>query len=299
MFFIGMNFFTPSMGTSIKKRRRIFSKFDKLGKVGYYVGGMFATAVIQSSDASVMLAMNLADENVWEKSKSLAFSFGARLGTTITALLATLTEVGISSFLMSIALVFALFCPKKRPNLKAVFLGFGLFFLGLYLLKQGVLECEELFSPIFAKTGNNLILFIIGLLFTAVIQSSSATSSILVILTASGMMNLSSSIFVYLGATVGTTATPLIASVKLKEKGRYVAVVYSLSAFLTGVLALVVCAFARERVCLCLTKIPQNFRLAVFGIVYSFLSSVISLVLQRPLEFSVQKLLVLKSRKSS
>lgn len=299
LFFIGMNFFTLSLGDVLKRRKIVQTKLDKFGRLGFFVGGVLSTAVIQSSDASVILSMSLADDGVLEKSKALAFSFGARLGTMFTILLASLQETGLSSLLMSIALVIALFCSKKRPNVKSALLGFALFFLGLHFLKEGVLSSETIISPIFAKTGNSFLLFFIGLLFTALIQSSSATSSILVILTASGILNFYSSIFLFLGATVGTTATPLIASMKTKEKGKFIALAFSLSALLTALCALVICHFARENVDLFLTKTPQSLRLAVFGILYSFFSSVLSLIMQKPLEFSVEKLTERKMKRNA
>lgn len=283
LFFVGMNFFSLGVGNSIKKRKDFLHKLDKFGQIGYFIGGVFTTAVIQSSDATTILSMNLAEDNVLDKSKALALSFGGRIGTTITALLASLGEVGISSFIIGITLPLALFCPKKRPNIKNALLGFGLFFVGLFLLKQGTLETESLISPLFSKTGNNILLFLIGLLFTAVIQSSSATSSILVILTSCGMMDFSSAMFVYLGATVGTTATPLIASIKAGQEAKFIARLYSFSAFLTGIIGLVAGNFVKDYIIDLITKIPKSLQLALFGIIYSSISSVLSMIMQKPL----------------
>ncbi len=284
LFFVGMNFFSLGVGNSIKKRRNLIYKVDKAGRVGYYLSGVFVTAVIQSSDATTILSMSLADEDVIDKSKALSISFGARLGTTVTALLATLSEFGVSSLIIGITIPLAFLFPKRRPNVKNALLGFGLFFVGLSLLKSGTNGTEAFISNLFANTGNYVVLFLIGILFTAVIQSSSATSSILVILTSAELMDIRCAFFVYLGATIGTTATPLLASLKMGKNAKNIAYVYAFSALLTGIVSMIVCNFVVDDISQALAKIPKGVQLAIFGIVYSLISSVVCLILQTPLE---------------
>lgn len=289
LFFWGMKFFSLGVGNSVKRRKNMLTKLDKFGRVGYFFGGVFTTAIIQSSDATTILSMNLADEEIMDKSKALALSFGARVGTTITAFLATLGEIGISSIIIGLSLPLGLLCPKKHPNVKNAFLGFGLFFVGLSLLKQGTAESEILISSLFSNTGNYILLFFIGLLFTAVIQSSSATSSLLVILTSAEIMDIRCAFFVYLGATIGTTATPLLASFKMGKDAKYIASGYSISAFIIGIISLVIGNFIVDDILMIMLSIPQSLRLALFGMVYSFISSIVSLILQSIIEYLSQK----------
>lgn len=297
LFFFGMNFFSSGVGNMVKKRKRLLTKLDAFGRFGYYLGGVFTTAIIQSSDATTILAMNLSDENVIDKSKALSLSFGARLGTTITALLATLSELNISTIFIGITLPMALLFPKKRPNVKSALLGFGLFFSGLLLLKLGTAETESYIKMIFSHTGSNFLLFLLGLLVTAIFQSSSATSSVLVILTSSGVIDIQSALFVYLGATIGTTVTPILVSIKLKDTAKFIAQAYSLSALVIGLISMVVFNFCIDQAVLIITKIPNSLRLATFGIFYSFISSILSLLLQKPFEWVSGKIVDLISIK--
>lgn len=295
LFFLGMNFFSNGVGNMVKKRKHLLTKLDALGRFGYYLGGVFSTAIIQSSDATTILAMNLSEENVIDKSKALSLSFGARLGTTITALLATLSELNISTIFIGITLPLALLFPKKRPNVKSALLGFGLFFSGLLLLKLGTAESENYIKMIFSHTGSSFLLFLLGLLITAIFQSSSATSSILVILTATGVIDIQSALFVYIGATVGTTATPIIVSIKLNDSAKFIAQAYSLSALVIGLISMSVFNFCVDRAVSIIAKIPNSLQLATFGIFYSFISSIISLLLQKPFEWISGKIIDLMS----
>lgn len=290
LFFVGMNFFAVGVGNSVKKRRFILGKFDKLGIFGYYLGGVLTTAVIQSSDATTILAMNLAEDGVLSKSKALALSFGARLGTVVTALFATLGEFSFSCLVVGFILPCALLCPKRHPNVKNALLGFGLFFVGLFLLRSGTTATQDVLGKLFANTGNYVLLFFIGLLFTAVIQSSSATSSLLVILTSAEIIDIRCAFFVYLGATIGTTATPLLASLKMGKSAKFIAGGYSLSSVFTGTVTLLICNFIVDNIFEIITKVPKSFQLILFGTVYSFLSSVVSLILQKPVEYLSQKI---------
>lgn len=284
MFFWGMKYFSSGIG-SIVGSKGIFTKNKKpLKKGGYYLVGVVTTAIIQSSDATTILSMNMAKDKLVTKENALSIALGARLGTTITALIASLGKFQISPIILSISLAVSLLLPKERKLAKESLLGLGLFFGGLTILDFGVDMVNGSLQALFQGQSSFFLLFVMGLLITAIFQSSSAVTSVLAILTASNSIGIEKAIFVLLGATIGTTATPLLASIKMDSVSKYIAVTYVLMTFLIGVVGFIICRIFVKPIVGLLSIIPNTLQLAVFGIIYGFISSFCCLLLQMPLE---------------
>ncbi len=284
MFFWGMKYFSSGVG-SIVGSKGIFTKNKKpLKKGGYYLVGVVTTAIIQSSDATTILSMNMAKDKLVTKENALSIALGARLGTTITALIASLGKFQISPIILSISLAVSLLLPKERKLAKESLLGLGLFFGGLTILDFGVDMVNGSLQALFQGQSSFFLLFVMGLLITAIFQSSSAVTSVLAILTAANSIGIEKAIFVLLGATIGTTATPLLASIKMDSVSKYIAVTYVLMTFLIGVVGFIICRIFVKPIVGLLSIIPNTLQLAVFGIIYGFISSFCCLLLQTPLE---------------
>lgn len=296
MFFWGMKYFSSGVG-SIVGTKKIFSKNKKpLNKGGYYLVGVVTTAIIQSSDATTILSMNMAKDGHVTRENALSIALGARLGTTVTALIASLGELQISPIILSISLALSLFLPKKMKLAKESLLGLGLFFGGLTILDYGVDAVNSRLQALFQGESSFFLLFVMGLLITAIFQSSSAVSSVLAVLTAANSIAIENAIFVLLGATIGTTATPLLASIKMDSVSKYIASAYVFMTFLAGLVGFIVCRILIKPLIGFLTIIPNTLRLAVFGIIYGFISSFCCLLLQKPLEKLFNKLTSLFKR---
>jgi len=196
--------------------RSIFEKISASPWRGLLIG-VVVTSIVQSSSAVTVLVVGFVNAGLLTLEGSLGIIFGANIGTTITAQLVAfkLTVIAPYFLLLGFLLVFA----GKRKYIKyigeAVF-GFGMLFLGLNLMDSSLIALRNWapFSNAMINMGKNPILGIItGAAVTAIIQSSSVTTSTVVALASKGAIPLNSAIPIILGANIGTCVTALLASI--------------------------------------------------------------------------------------
>ena len=188
------------------------------------ITGFIITALIQSSSASIVMVVSFVNAGLVSLAQSMAVIFGANVGTTFTAWMLTLFgfKVDISAYaipLMSIAIIM-LFSNKNRTKSMGEFLmGFALLFLGLDMISNYVPDLQNnpqmfQFLQSYAAMGftSVLIFFTVGLLVTMIIQSSAATFAITLIMFSRGWIDFNLACALVLGSAVGTTITPILAS---------------------------------------------------------------------------------------
>lgn len=186
--------------------------------------GFLITALIQSSSASIVMVVSFVNAGLVTLAQSMAVIFGANVGTTFTAWMLTLFgfKVDISAYaipLMSIAVIM-LFSSKSRTKSMGEFLiGFALLFLGLDMISNYVPDLQsnpEMFAFLqrYAALGfkSVLIFFGVGCIVTMIIQSSAATFAITLIMFSRGWVDFDLACALVLGSAVGTTITPILAS---------------------------------------------------------------------------------------
>jgi len=186
--------------------------------------GFIITALIQSSSASIVMVVSFVNAGLMSLSQSMAVIFGANVGTTFTAWIISLFgfKVDVSAFavpLMAFA-VPLLFSSKNRTKSIGEFLiGFALLFLGLNMISQYVPDLQsnpEMFAFLrhYASLGfgSVVIFMLVGLVVTMIIQSSAATFAICLIMFSKGWIDFDLACAIVLGSAIGTTITPLLAS---------------------------------------------------------------------------------------
>ena len=196
--------------------RSIFEKISASPWRGLLIG-VVVTSIVQSSSAVTVLVVGFVNAGLLTLEGSLGIIFGANIGTTITAQLVAfkLTVIAPYFLLLGFLLVFA----GKRKYIKYIgeaMFGFGMLFLGLNLMDSSLIALRNWtpFSNAMINMGKNPILGIItGAAVTAIIQSSSVTTSTVVALASKGAMPLNSAIPIILGANIGTCVTALLASI--------------------------------------------------------------------------------------
>lgn len=188
------------------------------------VTGVFITAFIQSSSASIVLVVSFVNAGMMTLNQSLAVIFGANLGTTFTTWIISLLgfKVEISAFavpLMALATPLLFSKDGKRKSFGEFVFGFALLFLGLSMISDYVPDLQknpEMFASLqqYASMGfgSILVFFLVGLLVTCIIQSSDATFAICLVMFAKGWVDFDLACAIVLGASLGTTITPLLAS---------------------------------------------------------------------------------------
>ena len=178
--------------------------------------GAFITAVIQSSSVTTVLVVGFITAGLMTLSQSVGVIMGANIGTTITAQLIAFKVTKIALLLVTIG--FAVLFTARRQRTKQIgtaIMGVGLIFFGMQLMSQAT---EPLRSyPTFVNAMSNLnasiAAVLVGAGFTALIQSSAATTGLVIVLASQGLITLDTSIAIVFGANVGTCVTALLASI--------------------------------------------------------------------------------------
>lgn len=203
--------------------------------------GAFATMVIQSSSATNVMLVSFVNSKLMKFRQTIPIMLGAAIGTTITAQLIAFKLTDYSLLLLAVGFFMVSFSKKEQFNhIGETILGFGLLFFGMYIMSEAMypLRSYEPFIQLLLQLRNPLLGILVGTLFTALIQSSSAFVGIMIILGSQGLLSLEASIPLLFGSNIGTAMTAILASIKTDREARKVA--YALTLFkVTGVLIFV------------------------------------------------------------
>jgi phosphate:Na+ symporter len=231
LFLYGMDVMTQALKSAAGDYMK-----DILGKLtrNRFVGvgmGAFVTAIIQSSSVTTVLLVGFISAGLMSMSQSVAVIIGANIGTTITAQILAFKVTKIA--LPIIAAGFLLSFTAKSNNWKQVgmiMLGLGLVFYGMSIMSEALnpLRSFEPFIQFMVSMKNPLLGALVGAMFTAVVQSSSATTGILIVMASQGLIGLESAIAIALGANIGTCVTAVLASIGKPREAVRAAVVHTL-----------------------------------------------------------------------
>ena len=213
------------------KLKDVFNKISSNRFAGIAVGAG-VTAVIQSSSATTVMVVGFVNAGVMTLRQATAIIMGANIGTTITAQIVALQFLPITAFFGALSCVGA-FMMMLSKNDKVVRAGqlmgsIGMIFVGLEVMSasmQSFSDSEAVRNAI-AAVSNPFLLLLIGLVITAIIQSSSATTSILITMAGVGLIDLKSSIFLTLGINIGTCVTAVLASIGATTNGKRASVIH-------------------------------------------------------------------------
>ncbi|MBD5185518.1 MAG: Na/Pi cotransporter family protein [Bacteroidales bacterium] len=224
LFLYGMKVMSEGLQKAAGDRlRNILSAMTRNRFTGTLTG-LLITALIQSSSASTVMVVSFVNAGLMTLAQSMAVIMGANVGTTFTAWIIALFgfSVNISSFVLPLIgiAVPLLFSKKSRTkSMGEFFVGFAFLFMGLDMISQYVPDLQsnpEMFAFLQRYTsmgfGSVCIFLLVGLVLTMIIQSSAATFAITLIMCSKGWINFDLSCAIVLGSNIGTTITPILAS---------------------------------------------------------------------------------------
>ena len=204
--------------------------------------GTGVTAVIQSSSATTVMVVGFVNSGIMKLSQAVGVIMGANLGTTITAWILSLAEISGTGFFFqllkptSFSPIFAIIGfmmmsmskKEKKQNAGLIMLGFAILMFGMDMMSSAVkpIAQTEAFSDILLMFSNPVLGMLVGLVLTAVIQSSSASIGILQALCVTGAVNFSTAIPIIMGQNVGTCVTALISSAGASKNGKRAALIH-------------------------------------------------------------------------
>lgn len=244
LFLYGMQMMSTGLEAAAGNRMKsILEKLTSNRIKGVLVGAAI-TAVIQSSSATTVMVVGFVNSGLMTLKQAVWVIMGANIGTTITGQLIAL-DIGAIAPLFAIAGVEAIMFIKseKVHHISSIFAGLGILFMGMDMMGAAMspLKESEAFISLMTKFDNPLLGILVGALFTAVIQSSSASVGILQALASTGMIPLSSAVFVLFGQNIGTCITAVLASIGMKVNAKRTTVIHLLFNIIGTVLFTVIC----------------------------------------------------------
>jgi len=206
--------------------------------------GTGITALLQSSSATTVMVVGFINAGLMTLKQSLGIIFGANIGTTITAQIIAFKLTDYALPIIGIGMVLNIFAKKRFWKFMGLFLlGFGILFLGLNIMTSAVkpFAKDPSVAQVFVAI-NNRVLYgvILGALVTAIVQSSSVTTGIVLGLASINLINIHGAIPIILGANIGTCVTIMIASIGTNISARRAAVAHLLFNFLGTIIFLII-----------------------------------------------------------
>ena len=229
LFLYGMQMMSDGLeDVAGEKMERILEKLTSNRFLGVAVGALI-TAIIQSSSATTVMVVGFVNSGMMTLQQAVWIIMGANIGTTITGQLIAL-DVGAMAPLIAfigVAMIVFLKSPKVQ-HVGKILAGLGVLFIGMDMMGTAMepLRESEMFINLMTQFDNPLIGIIAGAVFTAVIQSSSASVGILQTLAAGGLISFSSSVFVLFGMNIGTCITAVLASIGTNRSAKRTTIIH-------------------------------------------------------------------------
>ena len=214
--------------------KKLFNKTSKNRWVGIGIGAA-VTAIIQSSGASTIMIVGFVNAGLMSLFQATAMIMGANIGTTVTAQIASLGTFDIALYATLLAFIGAfmnMLCKKEKPKTIGLALaGLGLVFLSLDFMKTSmeVFSSSDAFTSLLTNVNNPFLLLFIGIGLTALLQSSSALTTILIAMVTAGLMignGPNDIVYVILGTNIGSCVTALLSSFGASTNGKRASLIH-------------------------------------------------------------------------
>ncbi len=291
IFIVGMNFLSDALekcaGEGMKKLLGRISN-NRLSGVGIGAG---VTAIIQSSSATSVMVIGLVNAGVMTLMQATPIIMGANIGTTITGVLVALKNdyFDMLMYLLAFAGVMMGFFKKEKIKLAGLLCsGLGLIFVGLNIMSSeeafGNPMVETMFQGIFSVIDFPLLLILVGAIFTALIQSSSAATGVVITMVGTGVLPLDLALFIILGANIGTCVTALLASVGANANSKRVALIhFTFNVIGTVIFTAIVWIFKAPIINMLMDMFPGDdpmslqMRVSVFHVIFNVTTTLVLL----------------------
>lgn len=229
LFLYGMQMMSAGLEAAAGNRmKNILSKLTSNRFLGVTVGAGI-TALIQSSSATTVMTVGFVNSGMMTLQQAAWIIMGANIGTTVTGLLIAL-DVGLLAPLfafLGVALV-VFFKKPKFHNYGQIIAGLGILFIGMDMMSAAMnpLRESEMFINLMTTFSNPIVGILVGMIFTAIIQSSSASVGILQTLAMSGLIGLPSAVYVLFGQNIGTCITAVLASIGTSRSAKRTTIIH-------------------------------------------------------------------------
>lgn len=301
IFLYGMDLLGEGLtGASGGKLEKILEKLTS-SPIKAVLLGAGVTAVIQSSSATTVMVVGFVNSGIMKLSQAVGVIMGANIGTTITSWILSLTGIESSNIFISllkptsfspvlaaVGIVFLMFLKKdslKNPG--KIMIGFALLMYGMDAMSSSVAPLAEVpqFASILTAFSNPVLGMLAGMLFTAIIQSSSASVGILQALCSTGILSYATALPIIMGQNIGTCVTALLSSIGATKNGKRAAIIH-LYFNVIGTVTFMIVFYALNAVIhfSFLNLTAQEFGIAVIHTAFNIVTTAYLLPLRKVLE---------------
>ncbi len=249
LFLFGMNFMSQGLQKAAgAKLRSVLTAISKNKYIGVLFGALF-TAIIQSSGATTVMVVTFVNAGLMELTQAVGIIFGANIGTTITAQLVSFNLTAIAPMILFVGVVMFLFV--KKPIFKKigeVVIGFGALFMGISMMSGSMQQLNDYPAVIntLSRLTNPVLAILVGLIITVIVQSSSVTVSILLLMAGQGLVALPVCFYFILGCNIGSCMPAVMAAMDAKKDAKRAALIHVLFNVFGMVIISIILIFAME-----------------------------------------------------
>ena len=244
LFLYGMQMMSNGLEAAAGKRmKKILEKLTANRFLGVVVGAVI-TAVIQSSSATTVMVVGFVNSGMMTLQQAVWIIMGANVGTTITGQLIALDVGAIAPLFAFIGVAFIVFLKnEKLHHYGKIIAGLGILFIGMDMMSAAMvpLRESETFVNIITRFSNPVLGILAGAIFTAIIQSSSASVGILQALASSGVIGLPQAVYVLFGQNIGTCITAVLASIGTSRVAKRTTIIHLLFNIIGTTLFTIIC----------------------------------------------------------
>ena len=244
LFLYGMQMMSSGLEAAAgSKMKLILERLTANRFLGVLVGAGI-TAVIQSSSATTVMVVGFVNSGMMTLNQAVWIIMGANIGTTITGQLIALDVGALAPLFAFIGVAMVVFVKMPRAHhIGQIMAGLGVLFIGMEMMSSSLmpLRDSQAFVDLMTRFSNPLLGIAVGALFTALIQSSSASVGILQALATSGAISFSSSVFILFGQNIGTCITAVLASIGTSRSAKRATIIHLMFNIIGTVLFTILC----------------------------------------------------------
>lgn len=216
LFLFGLDLMIKGLLAVAGERMKQLLEKLTVNRVTGAISGTLVTAVIQSSSVTTVLVVGFVSAGLMTVTQAASVIMGANLGTTITAQIVAFKITNLALLMIAVGFVIHFVAKLNRTrHLGELILGLGLIFFGMNVMSDAMypLRSYEPFLNLMVQMQNPLYGILVGLVFTALVQSSSATIGIVIVMASNGFLTLPAGIALVMGADIGTCVTAMLAAI--------------------------------------------------------------------------------------
>lgn len=231
LFLYGMKLMGDGLEMAAGSRlKKIVEKLTRNKYMGALVG-LIVTMIIQSSSSTTVMVVGFVNAGLMTLAQATGVIMGANIGTTVTGLLIAIKLNDLAPIAIFIGVVMIMFIKKTSyKHVGQIIAGFGILFMGMTNMGDALapLSESEMFKEMMSTFSNPLVGVLIGLVFTAIIQSSSASVGVLMALAGQGVVPIEAAVFVIFGQNIGTCVTAVLSCIGTNRTAKRTATVHLL-----------------------------------------------------------------------